>query len=572
MPMQIHTFNQEYAWRSIRGKYMNMKKFFLMGSLLASACAAQALHIVSVAPRGEVAHVRQVLVRFDKAAVNFGDPNAAAAATLSCSDTQASKGTGRWINEREWALEVDADLAPGISCSLQPREGLKAATGASLKGTGRYTFSTGGPFVRNTIPNAGDQIDEDQFFILQLNGPATLASVQNSVWCATDGLGERVPVRLIEGKDRAALLKANDLQQDAKKSALSIVTLACNRRLTPAAKVQLVYDKGVSTPPGTSGTNKGVSNSVQKRFDFTVREPFEASFNCERENAQSDCLPIRPMRLSFNAPVPLALAQGIRLKSGKDSYKPTFDKEDDDSQVSSVSFKLILPELTKFTLELPKDFKDTSGRVPRNADSFPLKVATGAMPPLAKFAAAPFGIVERFAEPDGIAVLPVTLRNVEAALQIKGLNAATGKVSDLKPSVDADIIAWFTKVQRYDQYTVSREKAATDVKGPLPKVLNEEDEQDPDVVQSRMLSLLQGQPGVTTLNLPHANSRDLRAFEVVGIPLSPGFHVIEIASQKLGASLLDERHGGNRTMYVRTSALVTNLGVHFRSEEDTAEL
>ena len=38
------------------------------------------------------------------------------------------------------------------------------------------------------------------------------------------------------------------------------------------------------------------------------------------------------------------------------------------------------------------------------------------MPPLAKFAAAPFGIVERFAEPEPAtpALLPVTLRNVEA--------------------------------------------------------------------------------------------------------------------------------------------------------------
>ena len=549
---------------------MNLKKFFLMGSLLASAGAAQAFQVVSVSPQGEVAQVRQVLVRFDEAAVSFGDPKAAAAATLSCSDSQASKGAGRWINAREWAFDFEADLAPGIACSLQLREGLKAASGAVLKSTGRYAFSTGGPFVRNTIPNAGERIDEDQFFILQLNGPATLSSVQNSVWCAADGLGERIPVRLIEGKDRAALLKAHELQKDAQESALSIVTLACNRRLTPAAKVQLVYDKGVFTPPGTGGSNKGVSNSVQQRFDFTVREPFEASFNCERENAQSNCLPIRPMRLSFNAPVPLKLAQGIRLKSEKDSYKPTFDKEDDDSQVSSVSFKLMLPELTKFTLELPRDFKDVSGRVPRNADSFPLTVATGAMPPLAKFAAAPFGIVERLAEPDGIALLPVTLRKVEAALQIKGLNAEPGKVSDLKPSLDADIIAWFSKVQRYDRYTVSREIAATDVKGPLPKVLNESDEQDNSEVQSRMLSLLQGQPGVTTLNLPQASSTDLRPFEVVGIPLSPGFHVIEIASQKLGASLLDERHGSKRTMVVRTSALVTNLAVHFKLGRDNA--
>ena len=44
--------------------------------------------------------------------------------------------------------------------------------------------------------------------------------------------------------------------------------------------MQLVYGKGVNT-------RSGVPNSVEKRYNFTVREPFSASFNCERENARS---------------------------------------------------------------------------------------------------------------------------------------------------------------------------------------------------------------------------------------------------------------------------------------------
>jgi hypothetical protein len=57
---------------------------------------------------------------------------------------------------------------------------------------------------------------------------------------------------------------------------------------------------------------------------------------------------------------------------------------------------------------------------------------------------------------------------------------------------------------------------------------------------------------------------------VVGIPLAAGFHVVEIASPMLGAALLDERHGTPRTMVVRTSALVTNLGVHFKLGRENA--
>jgi uncharacterized protein YfaS (alpha-2-macroglobulin family) len=40
--------------------------------------------------------------------------------------------------------------------------------------------------------------------------------------------------------------------------------------------------------------------------------------------------------------------------------------------------------------------------------------------------------------------------------------------------------------------------------------------------------------------------------------------VLEIASQKLGEALLDERYPAGRTMYVRTTALATNLAVHFK--------
>ncbi|MDO9259903.1 MAG: MG2 domain-containing protein [Polaromonas sp.] len=526
--------------------------------------SAQALQVTSLSPQGEIARVRQIAVKFDDSAVNFGDPKAPAPVSLSCSDAQATKGSGRWISDRQWAFEFENDLPPGVSCTLQGITTFRSPKDQAISGKVSWKFNTGGPFVKNLRPGTYQRIDEEQYFVLQLNGPATLASVRENVWCSVEGLGERVPVKLIEGKEREALLKSQNLDKAAEKDPLTLVTLACNRRLTPASKLQLVYGKGVATP-------SGVANSVERRYNFQVREPFSASFNCERENAQSACLPIRPMSLNFNALVPRKLAEAIRLTSAKNTLKPVFDTEsgDGDNVVNGVSFKPPFAEQTAFTLELPKDFKDASGRSLRNADNFPLKVASGAMPPLAKFAAAPFGIVERFAEPQAKAgdpaLLPVTLRNVEAALQVKGL--APGKVSDLQPKNDADIIAWFRKVERYNDYQVDRDQAGRDVKGPLPKAI---DAQSKEYVQSRMLSLLAGQPGVKTLDLPKPASGDPRPFEVIGIPLSPGFHVVEIASQKLGTSLLDERHGDSRTMVVRTSALVTNLGVHFKLGRENA--
>ena len=529
---------------------------------------AQAAQVISVSPQGEVAQIRQVVVKFDKSAVNFGDPKAEAPASLSCSDAQVSKGNSRWVTDRVWSYDFDNDLPPGVRCTLQMKTGFKTPAGPGNTSADSYQFNSGGPFVQSVQPYQGNRIDEDQFFILQLNGAATLASVQANVWCTAQGLGERIDIRLLSGKERESLLTARGLQLAATQDPLKFVTLACNRRLTPSAKVQLVFGKGVSTPPLGNST-AGVANSVEKRFNFQVREPFAAEFSCERENAQSGCLPLRPMRLNFNAPVPVKLLQGIRLVSAKETLKPNLGGDgeggQDDDVLSSVTFPGLFTEQTSFSLELPKGFKDASHRSLRNADSFPLKVSTGAMPPLAKFAAAPFGIVERFAEPNGVALLPVTLRNVEAALSVQGLTP--GKVSTLNPTSDTDIIAWYAKVRSYDGFNVQRRRAAQDIRGTLPKPIEGTGN---EWIQSRTVSLLGGQENVKTLDLPKPVNNDPRPFEVVGIPLSAGFHVVEIASQKLGQSLLAPELGDQRTMYVRTSALVTNLGVHFKLGRENA--
>ena len=531
--------------------------------LAASIWPAHALQVTSLTPQGEVAKVRQVVVKFDEAAVTFGDPKAPAPVALTCSDAQATQGTARWTNEREWVFAFANDLPPGVRCTVQVRSGFESPKGAALAARG-WAFSTGGPFVQALRPGTYQRIDEEQFFALQLNGPAAPASVLAHMGCAVEGLGERVPVRLIDGAERAALLKAQGWDKAAAAEPLRFVTLACNRRLAPAAKVQLIYGKGVATPGG-------VANSTERRYNFQVREPFAASFSCERENAQAACLPIRPMALSFNAPVARKLAEAIRLK-GKASLKPVLDGDssaDGDALVNGITFKPPFAEKAAWTLELPRDFKDASGRALRNADSFPLKVATGDMPPLAKFAASPFGIVERFAEPDGVALLPITVRKVEAALGASALSpgAANGQFSSLQPRADADILAWFLKVGRYDGFFAPRKQAALDVKGPLPQVL---DADQKEYVQSRMVSLLAGHAGVRKLDMPKPAGNDPRPFEVVGIPLAPGFHVVEVASPLLGATLLDARHGSPRTMYVRTTALVTNLGVHFKLGRENA--
>ncbi|TXI29766.1 MAG: alpha-2-macroglobulin, partial [Ottowia sp.] len=82
--------------------------------------------------------------------------------------------------------------------------------------------------------------------------------------------------------------------------------------------------------------------------------------------------------------------------------------------------------------------------------------------------------------------------------------------------------------------------------------------------------LLKGQPALQNIELPPPPGGGERPFEVIGIPLPAGFHVLELASQRLGQSLLNDKYGAQRTMVVRTSALVTNLGVHFKLGRDNS--
>ena len=255
----------------------NIHKNLTAAVLAGLSLGAHALQIISLTPQGEVARVRQIVAKFDQAAVNFGDPKAPAPLTVSCSDAQAVKGTGRWTGEKQWVFDFETDLTPGVRCTATRVANFKAAAGAELTGPVSYQFNTGGPFVRNIRPGGG-RIDEQQFFVLELNGAASTDTLLANVWCQADGIGERIPVKALSAADRAALLESMGATERAARDPLRFAALQCNRTLPPSAKVQLVYGAGVATP-------SGIANKVERRFNFQVREPFAVSFSCERENA-----------------------------------------------------------------------------------------------------------------------------------------------------------------------------------------------------------------------------------------------------------------------------------------------
>ncbi len=210
---------------------------------------AHALQLVDLSPRGEVARVRQVVATFDEPAVDFGDPSAPAPFTVRRDDAQAGKGTPRWTGAKRWVFDFAAELPPGVRCTVERVAGFRSASGAALKAPERSCFDTGGPSVRTLWP-AGGKIDERQTFVLELSGAATPASLREHVWCAADGPGERIPVALVEGAERDAVLQAVGRDKAARAEPSRFAALRCNRKLTAGGRVQVVYGQGGRDAPG----------------------------------------------------------------------------------------------------------------------------------------------------------------------------------------------------------------------------------------------------------------------------------------------------------------------------------
>lgn len=573
----------------------------LLAAVVLLPAAAAAATVQTFSPQGEVARVRQLRASFSEPMVRLGDPRLPAPFELRC----PSAGSGRWVDERTWVYDFDEDVPAGSACSATLKPQLKSLAGAAVTGERSFAFSTGGPAVVRAYPIAseeeGSTVEEEQVFALLLNGPATAASIERFGHCQASGLGERLPLQVITGPVRDAILKAVDLQAQQSR----VATVRCARPLPPGAKLELVWGRGIATP-------SGVANSAERRLRYQVRPPFSASFTCERENARADCLPIRPLRLEFSSPVPRALAEQVMLVGpGNERRKPQLETGRGDQQEQLLSFwerglrrfvlvfsrkkgepadpstegvnallwKAPLPESSTLRIELPAALKDDAGRVLANASQFPLAVKTAGAPPLAKFAAAPFGVLELNGEP----LLPVTLRQVEPDLVVKGLQPQhSGQVRELTLQDDREVIDWLARLRRYHESVLPRDAVERELGITLPppprtaaarKPVRRHGEDVPDeereqrtldetrFVQSRAVSLLGQAPGVKRLALPAADAAQPRPFEVVGIPLpEPGLHVVEIASPRLGRALLDRE----APMFVRTAALVTNLAVHFK--------
>ncbi|WP_267875830.1 MG2 domain-containing protein, partial [Duganella phyllosphaerae] len=513
--------------------------------------------VTAFSPTGTVKGVRQVTARFSGQMVPLGDMRLGDPFAVDC----AEPGNGRWIDGSNWSYDFERDLPAGVACSFTVKEETRDLAGQPVTGERRFGFDTGGPAVAQMLPYEGSQIDERQIFVLGLDAPARDATVAQHAWCRAEGINEKIGVRILAGAEREQILAlrkdftrrylllyfkargvvwhADMAVKDKRLERLPLVVLLCQRPLPAKAKMSLVWGAGMAAA-------NGIATRQDQVLAFSVRPDFTARFTCERLAPKAGCLPFLPTRVSFSAPVRRtdALAATLTGPGGK-VFKAVAEKYQAKADyVDHISFVGPLPASSSLRLALPAGLKDDAGRALLNAARFPMTVNTDAQPPLVKFPAR-FGIIEA----QGDKLLPVTVRNVEAALAARlaavDIEGASLRVNEgaTDEQQDRQIVRWLGRMSGNGGWE--------------PRELYG------DQMYQQLLAGFEVKDGsadrVQRFTMPKPGGR--QQFEVVGIPLKkPGFYVVELASPRLGQALSGKR----QTAYVSSAALVTNLVAHFK--------
>jgi uncharacterized protein YfaS (alpha-2-macroglobulin family) len=529
--------------------------FVLLSGLLMHGLASAAVEVRDFSPQGEVRKVNQATAIFNVDMVKLGDAEAAAPFDIDC----PVSGEGRWQDSRTWVYRLSGKLDAGAQCQFTPRRDLKSLDGEAYTGTTPFRFFMAGPWLKHVLPESYNPIEEDQVFIVETPFALKPQSVEQHAWCAPEGVSERIPVRTLSAAQLKTALQT--LQLDMSSSALG---LRCQRPLAPGSRMQLVWDAGIESISGGKSTQR-------ESVTYQVRPVFRAELSCTREKPNAPCSPLSDIELRFSESVSLAQLEQIRLVGAGKSQAPmeisparakalnaqrpgaaSSYRVAEQDQLISVLFKGPFKPDAAYELTLPRNLRDASGRTLSNASSFPLKLRTALLSPLAKFAAN-FGVLEL---KEG-GVLPVTIRNMESRIGMRVLRQQD-------PEVALQVMA---DLRRFESQT-------REVNKPSPRMKQrtlygdtvEEFRPYTDMLYPRELSFLEGRYD-TAPERAMPRPANGKAFEVVGIPLQkPGFYVVEIRSQVLGNALLSEA----KPMYVRSQALVTDMAVHLKTGRDNS--
>jgi len=223
-----------------------------------SAFADNSPQVVLATPGIADGAIERFTVRFSQPMVPLGDPRAAAPFKVEC----PVEGEGRWVDQTTWVHEFKTPLPGGVTCTFELTEKLRSLAGYEVKGQSKFTVDSGGPVARAVLPSRYDHdIEEDQVFLVAANMGVDRASVAANAYCSVDGLGEKIPVDVLEAKVapqliadlgtsnwnvRSFLEQAGVPQtvpakpEDRLRAFAAVTALKCHRPLPPGQAMALV--------------------------------------------------------------------------------------------------------------------------------------------------------------------------------------------------------------------------------------------------------------------------------------------------------------------------------------------
>jgi len=495
---------------------MNRTLALLLATLVGFALPAQGsaakaqTTLESFSPLGETAKVRQVVARFSAPMVSFGDPRAVQPFEVDC----AEKGQARWVDGTTWAYDFERDVPAGIACRFTPVAGLKSLAGHPVTTEAVYRFTTGGPKVIHQQPYAGSTaVTETQTWLLGLNGSVDEESIGKHLRCEADGVS--MGIVLLGTAERDKLIELYHWNKyPPKPEAGAWVAVKCAERLPTGAKLKLVWGKGIASATG-------VTSEQDQTLAYAVRQALNTSAYCGGSNQQK-CPFDQPLRLNFNAAIPVKTLEMIRLHLPDGTVRaPEFSQTTRLEVANSIQFRPPFPPLETVAIHLPDELRDDSGRPLADGASRRIDLAIADVPSLLAFPRE-FGVLERALG----GIVPITLQNVEPEVPVRILKLP------LDGDVDAEIIAW---LRTYLQ-SRSWDKRKYPILGASVKG-----------VETRLLKRQGGD----------------KTAEVLGVQLgAPGIYLLEAESAKFAAA--NSNQGG----YARFAALVTNLALHFRRSRE----
>ena len=227
---------------------MYKRHFVSLGFVLLASTASvgQAAEIASLIPTGRINEVSSVKARFSEPVIRLGRADSPDPLLVKC-DHPTLTGHGKWSDVSNWSYDFEGRVPSGVTCTVSPNPAFRDLQGKVVQSEPHYTFNTGGPRVDYVGPY-GDQVDEDQAFVINFTAPVNPQSLARKAVCTVTGYGEQIPVRVLGQQEKLELLSQSlDYLSDR---AGQVEVVQCSRRLPASGKMQLFINKGLEGAGG----------------------------------------------------------------------------------------------------------------------------------------------------------------------------------------------------------------------------------------------------------------------------------------------------------------------------------